>query len=173
MALPVILQLVEKHKLTSILKQSAASAMAQNGEDVSGSLDDIFDGSSDMMDASEPATAQTKNGRSDDVFADSSEDSRAESFPEADVRSDAKTAQAPADSSFGEIEMEPEVVIEIVDRGNGGKKRRVVIPKASPWLLEMLADDTQTTEPAAVGTSLRKSFSRETTSTRAAGQDVD
>ncbi len=45
----------------------------------------------------------------------------------------------------------PEVTI-LIDDKNGGEPRRIVIPQASPWMLEMLTGETSETEPVVTST---------------------
>ncbi len=176
MALPAILQLINKSNLGKLLNETSADALAQNGDDVGSMKDDIFGGESDMSATTDEPTVPDKTADSGDVvFDETAEDAGDVTAPPSAPRpefarpKDKSVARAVDAADEGPSDLEPEVVIEIVDRANGGKKRRVVIPKASPWLLEMLGDDGSMTQPAAVASAARKLTSDgEKTSTRSA-----
>lgn len=171
MAHTSVLKLAEKLQLTSILGSKDSAVALVGGEDAA----DVF---SEMMAGGEPTSSPTNEsvaqsqpssetaGDSFDSMFGSSEFADSGTSP-AENHKDAKGLSvsnelAPKETPASES-MEPEVVIEIADRTQGGKKRRVVIPKASPWLLEMLTGDDAGSASTA---KIRPESIRETTSAR-------
>lgn len=165
-----VLKLVEKLKLNSILHDALVTPLvvASNGEDASEEFGKILADNSPSTVPEAPAKDVSSVEQFDSMFgrsnthADGTNPPRKESAIVA-VHDRSNDSDEPEAES-----MEPEVVIEIADRTHGGKKRRVVIPKASPWLLEMLTGEASDGAAASVAAmSLNRPESiRETTSSR-------
>jgi hypothetical protein len=160
MAHSSILKLANKLELTSILKGSSQAGGLAIGEDASATFEEMRNPGTDATPKKELAKAEeTSDGTFDAIFggtplASNGAESKLASNETQPTKSltESNSGNPPANSNE---QLEPEVVIEIVDRANGGKKRRVVIPKASPWLLEVLTGEGPD-DPTAVAARYQK-----------------
>lgn len=186
MAHAPIIELVKSLKLTSILATPAPTG----GEDASSSFAEMLEGG-DRLNEKEPAPVKTPSeaiaGIEEpefDAAADAGE--VAESEPEVAVADEEETdelsdaplfnpSEAPrkkdgrtADIVSSTTQSGPEITIVIDDKKPGSQKRVIVIPQASPWMLELLTGESGDSTSQAAAAAVRPST--EATSKRTAAK---
>ncbi len=83
--------------------------------------------------------------------------SEVESLPDAPPFVPGDTKLVGAQAMTGELDSGPEIRISIDDKTPGSEKRVIVIPHASPWMIELLTGETPDGTPASATAALRPS----------------